>query len=247
MFMKLTITEFENVLTAKDHAGRKALFKNRHASCIIITLSGRIIFTFDGGYVVSEKNNPVFLPEGLTYVNECIEDAHSLVFNFHIAEKDVSPHNLSGIPESQAIEKYNSIKEADSSICPSKYARIFSELYSLIFIASKSTSAVSGTDAILQTALSYITENYADSNLTSGKIASHCYISEIYLRKIFAQKKNTTPHRVLTEIRMKTAYSLAMEKRPIKEIAKAVGYSDIYQFSRAYKKHFGYPPSKTIL
>ena len=31
----------------------------------------------------------------------------------------------------------------------------------------------------------------------------------------------------------------------VKEIAAAVGYSDIYQFSRAYKRHFGFPPSKT--
>ena len=31
----------------------------------------------------------------------------------------------------------------------------------------------------------------------------------------------------------------------IHEIAHLVGYADIYQFSRAYRRYFGFPPSKT--
>ena len=47
----------------------------------------------------------------------------------------------------------------------------------------------------------------------------------------------------LTKIRMEKAKFMIEEKRPLTEIALSVGYSDIYQFSRAYKKFYGYSPS----
>ena len=53
-----------------------------------------------------------------------------------------------------------------------------------------------------------------------------------------------TPFRLLMDLRMKKAYEMLLEKRPIKEIASSVGYSDIYQFSRAYKRYFGYAPTE---
>jgi len=34
------------------------------------------------------------------------------------------------------------------------------------------------------------------------------------------------------------------ERRSVSETALAVGYSDIYQFSRCYRRYYGYPPSK---
>ena len=66
------------------------------------------------------------------------------------------------------------------------------------------------------------------------------------MRKLFAEKMNTTPFNYITKVRMEHAHDLARERFPINEIAHLVGYADIYQFSRAYKKHFGYSPSKTV-
>ena len=86
--------------------------------------------------------------------------------------------------------------------------------------------------------------NYQQSALTAGKVAAHCFISEIYLRKLFNKKYGTTPFKMLTDIRMKKAYLLTKEKRPIKEIAASVGYGAVCQFSRAYKKYYGKPPSE---
>ena len=111
----------------------------------------------------------------------------------------------------------------------------------------KKAALEAGADGILKRAMEYMNANFSDAGLTIKEIASHCYISEIYLRKIFEQKKNTTPHRVLTDIRMKKAYCYMLENRPVREAALNTGYSDVYQFSRAYKRHFGYPPSKTGL
>ena len=57
--------------------------------------------------------------------------------------------------------------------------------------------------------------------------------------------RHSPPDVVLTDLRMDEARAMLEEKRPIKEVIGRVGYSDVYQFSRAYKRHFGFPPSKT--
>ena len=90
----------------------------------------------------------------------------------------------------------------------------------------------------------FMNQAYGRSGLTVEEIAQHCCISQVYLRKLFARELATTPFRYLTEIRMEHARMLAEEKRPLKEIAARVGYGDVFQFSRAYKRHFGYSPSR---
>ena len=92
-------------------------------------------------------------------------------------------------------------------------------------------------------AIEFMYESYADSSLLVSDISDYLFISEIYLRKLFLKKYNTTPFKYLTKIRMEQAKYLAAEKIPVGEIALHVGYSDIYQFSRAYKRFYGYSPS----
>ena len=48
----------------------------------------------------------------------------------------------------------------------------------------------------------------------------------------------------LFDIRMQRAALLAKEKRPLAEIAAQSGYSDVFQLSRAFRRRFGYPPSR---
>ena len=118
------------------------------------------------------------------------------------------------------------------------------ELYAIaseLFIKKETLSA---SDKVLTEAIEFMMANYHDSSLTVTKIAENSYISEIYLRKLFEKKYATTPFKMLTDIRMKKAYLLVKEKRPVKEIACEVGYSAIYQFSRAYKKYYGVSPSE---
>jgi iron complex transport system substrate-binding protein len=92
---------------------------------------------------------------------------------------------------------------------------------------------------VVEKALIYMKANYWNSNLTIKTISDNCNVSEIYLRKLFEKHLKNTPFRELTKVRMNRAKLMIEEKRPLLEVALSVGYSDIYQFSRAYKKYFG--------
>ncbi|MBQ6893188.1 MAG: helix-turn-helix transcriptional regulator, partial [Clostridia bacterium] len=131
------------------------------------------------------------------------------------------------------------------NLIPQKNILIMKELYTIAGELFSVKTKQSASDKILTDAVEYMMANYHDASLTVEKVAAHCFISEIYLRKLFDKKYGTTPFKKLCEIRMKKAYLLTKEKRPVKEIAASVGYSAVYQFSRAYKKYYGKSPSET--
>ncbi len=238
------IKRFVNCFYARDPKGRKKVFENRKFACFILTLKGKICFTSKGKSIITSESGAVFLPQGLSYTNECLEDAQSFVFNFVTEEEYAEPFALTALSPKIARDCYDSIKKASDSLAPQKNMTIMKELYSIAEELFSKKAKLSAADEIFINATEYMMKNYHDTTLTIEKIAAHCYISEIYLRKLFEKKGGTTPFKVLTEIRMKKAYLLAKEKRPVKEIAEEVGYSAVYQFSRAYKRYYGKSPSE---
>lgn len=239
------ITDFVNCFYARDKKGRKIEFQSRRAACFILTMQGKIAFTAGKTTVFADPQHAVFLPEGLCYTNECLADAESVVFNFYTKTPSSEPRALTALPAVRAKEAYKAVKKASASLSAKSHAVIFRELYALaseLFAAAETPAA---SDAIVTRAVEYMMENYADASLTVGSVAAACFISEIYLRKLFTKKYGTTPFKILTDIRMKKAYLLAKEKRPVGEIATAVGYGAVCQFSRAYKRYYGCVPSET--
>ena len=239
-----TIRDFNNALHVFDLRGKRLVFKDRYADGFIVTFCGRIRFSCEQGSLIADREHSVFLPRGLSYVNECEEDAESLVFNFYAEGTSQLPQSLTPVHEFFAINCFDTIEKA-TRLRDGGRLLILSEMYSLADRLLAAPSNMSATQEIPTIALAYMAEHYAEPSLTVKHIADACYVSEVYLRKLFVRYRGVTPFKALQELRMERARVLAKEKRPVGEIAAAVGYSDIYQFSRAYRKFFGYPPSET--
>ena len=242
---QFVITGFSMPYYAVDPKGRKIEMENRYAACFIITVSGAIRITYGEGTVVSSPAHPVFLPRGLSYSNVAIEDAESYVFNFRTLSDGYPPCELSAVPEIFVRNCFETVKNVACAHSAQSFALGLHELYSLVHALFSAPTPSGGADHILDTAIQYMRKHHTDPELRISEVAAACYVSEIYLRKLMQRRLGTTPFRVLTDIRMKQARLLAREKRPIKEIAPAVGYSDVFSFSRAYKHYFGIPPSET--
>ena len=240
----LLISDFLSAIRVHDAKGREVRFENRHAASFILTVKGEIRFTFEGGSIVSCPKQGVFLPKGLTYTNKCLENAESYMFNFDTLSVHAHPHALSPLPEERISEAFLMLKLLNEKNSFHARLRIFEELYRLADRLFPAESAESHADRILSDAIDFIHKNCSDASLTVRMISDSLFISEIYLRKLFSKKLGTTPGRFLTEVRMKKARQLALEKRAIGEIALLSGYSDVYQFSRAFKRFYGCPPSK---
>ena len=81
--------------------------------------------------------------------------------------------------------------------------------------------------------------------MTVSLVAKHLYISETYLRRIFQQEKGVSPKQFITSLRLERAKALLNAGYdPVGVIAEKVGFRDAKNFATAFKKAFGYPPSR---
>lgn len=97
----------------------------------------------------------------------------------------------------------------------------------------------------------YNGKDYIDSYFTSAlsieSIAIEVGLSEYHFFRLFKSVFSVSPHQYIIQKRLWFAKSiLKKEQLDISSVSVLSGFSDIYSFSKAFKKHFGYSPSKTL-
>ena len=82
-------------------------------------------------------------------------------------------------------------------------------------------------------------------DISVKSIADQLNIDRSYFANVFKNDTGMSPSQYIISYRMKKAYNLlSSEKYSISIIAASVGYSDLFTFSRSFKKFFGVPPQK---
>lgn len=91
----------------------------------------------------------------------------------------------------------------------------------------------------LRVATDFINANYFD-NMGLDQIAEAARISVSHLHMLFRSHLAESPHQYLIKKRMRAAsHALATSNLPIKVVAAEVGYANVENFCRAFRKHFG--------
>lgn len=134
-----------------------------------------------------------------------------------------------------------------TDILISSVTTVFSEPVKTL-VSPESTSLFVGRSSysdvqLIQRVYDYILNNL-NSPLPSSKQLSRIFGSNDYkLKSGFKLLYNTSIYQFYTSERMKRAHLLIQEtKIPLKSIASMNGFSSYPNFSRAFKKHFGYTP-----
>lgn len=97
------------------------------------------------------------------------------------------------------------------------------------------------SDYVARTA-GYIRNNYA-MPVAIASIASMIGIDRRYLCRIFSEKIGMTPKEYLVSIRLERAAELLRSGSiSVGDIARSVGYEDVFNFSKMFKKKFGVSP-----
>lgn len=90
----------------------------------------------------------------------------------------------------------------------------------------------------------YIVENIEQS-IDLNEMAKLADMSVNNFHKLFKQAMNDTPIQYIKKIRLEKAKRLILfNKMKVIEASSAVGYDNVSQFSREFKRHYGYPPSQ---
>ena len=94
----------------------------------------------------------------------------------------------------------------------------------------------------------HIIQNYSDCNYSLGDYLNSLPFSYDYLIKLFKKELGVTPHKYLTDTRLRAAADCltAAQGYNISEIARLCGFREPLYFSRLFKKKYGVSPSYYI-
>ncbi|MEI8340081.1 MAG: AraC family transcriptional regulator [Verrucomicrobiota bacterium] len=100
--------------------------------------------------------------------------------------------------------------------------------------------------ATYQRCRKYIEENFLQVH-TLKEVAVACHIDLAYLCRLFQRFGRQSPFQYLQHLRMNRAVDLLQNSnRMVKDVAQELGFSDPYNFSRAFKRVFGVYPGHLL-
>lgn len=173
--------------------------------------------------------------------------ADSLVQLFRLAVKDRVAFFLENFPAKDLPHKYCA---SLLNITEDEYleARVlFENSNSLSSTSINFEDHFNDSPYIAYKIKAFILKNLSNSEFgDTRKIANHFYITDRTLNRQFTKTFGTTVSKFILKRRMETAYKLLYEKGGhVGETAIAVGYKNIFHFSRSFKKYFGHSPKET--
>lgn len=90
----------------------------------------------------------------------------------------------------------------------------------------------------------YIDENW-EKKISIAELAEKYKINKTYLKEIFKECFNISPHKYIVNLRLEKSKELLKNKEiKIEDIAFMTGFSSSGRYSESFKKNYGYLPSK---
>lgn len=98
----------------------------------------------------------------------------------------------------------------------------------------------------LQKGKQLMDQGYA-SPLNMASVAAEATLSEYHFFRLFKMVYGTSPNQYLLKKRLEKAYQwLQNGYGPVSSVALQAGFTDVFGFSKAFKKQYGFSPSRLI-
>lgn len=244
---QLVITRVHSASTIYTEKNMHAKRENRPCWAIIIKFEGETVYTVDGKKYVSNANNIFILPKGSSYEWMCTEAGHFADIEF---ECDITYDKLLRFNVKSCEKLLNMFREIEYKQLikkPMYEIESIRDCYSIILKLISSSEKKYSTNAKqkkILPAVEYIAKHY-NERLTNETLAGVCGLSTVYFRKLFTDIFGISPMTYIQGIRIKKAKEmLRSDFGSISDVAQSLGYTSIYDFSRAFKKHTGMAPMK---
>lgn len=243
----LIITNVYSVTTLYSEMDMKIKRNDRSCWAIVIKYEGETTYTSGKNFYRSDIHNLVILPKGCSYEWHCTHPGHYSIIEF---ESDLVCNDLFtfSVGNSEKILKLFKEMEYKRTLRHPMYEiESIRDTYSVLLLMmqqmQKKYLPTEKTSKI-NPALEYIANNYNQS-IKNDVLAGLCNLSTVYFRKLFTEIIGTSPISYVHELRIKKAKEmLKSDYGNITNVAESLGYLNIYDFSRTFKKHTGISPTK---
>lgn len=237
----LTLTNVHAVnrfYNSSEAHGRQAC---RPRWALIFRYEGRTLYRSGGHTLLSDPEHVILLPRGSAYQWQCTEGGHVVSMEF---ECDLTGQTALCIPVTEARlvhERFDALEHTFALHRPRP--AVLRDAYALLALFASGDYLPSTQQARLCEAADYMAL-HLDRTVTNAELAALVDLSEVYFRKLFTRHFGCPPIAYHQQLRIRKACQLLEgDAGSISDIAAALGYPNIYDFSRAFKKRVGVSPS----
>ena len=223
--------------------------KKRPLWALVIKYEGETRYKTGGMEYISNINNIVILPKGCDYDWRCTESGHFSIIEFECNKScsEIFSFNVkNGEAYLEAIKKMEIDRAFKKTACKLDEFKNLYSLISSILKTSEKKYIPSEREKRIFRAIEYIAQNY-NKHITNIELADVCGLSAVYFRKLFRDITGMPPIKYVQLFKIKKAKEmLKSDYSSITDIAYSLGYNNVYEFSRDFKKYTGISPSKYV-
>jgi AraC-like DNA-binding protein len=218
-----------------------------HAHFLTFRISGTKQFHTKGAEkpFVSGVNSITYIPRGLAYEEETLEDGYMLALHFALLED--TPAEAFILHPASPISYRNLFEELAGSyrVGAERDYRSMALLYEL-FAMCRHESDRAARHAVprrIRTALTRINSDFADPELSVAALAEEAGVSEVYFRRLFKECYGVSAVRYRLERRLSRACEyLTFTDTPISEISDMLGFGDTSYFIKCFRERYSVSP-----
>lgn len=243
----LIITKIHSISTMYTEKNTGAKRNNRPVWAFVIKYEGETRYKSNGREYISNTNNIAILPKGCDYDWCCVESGHFSIIEFECDKScsGIFTFNVkNGETYLEIVKKMEIDRALRKNTCKLDE---FKNLYSLISYLLKTIEkkyVPSDREQKISKAIEYIAQNY-NKHICNDELADVADLSVVYFRKLFKDTMGMSPIRYVRMFKIKKAKEmLKSDYSSITDIAFSLGYNNVYEFSRDFKKCTGISPSK---
>ncbi len=207
---------------------------------------GRIVFS-DGTTFERVPGDISFIPKGSSYHLEVDKPFNTFTISFSLTEDiNAKPFIFHAQNNPKLCERFKTVLKVWNAKKPGYRERALSELYQIIYTMKKhyfTDYLPKEKYNVIKPAMEYIHENYHSKRIKVEYLAEMCKITPEYFRDIFKRLYGTSPLDYIQNLQINHAKQLMDSGAyTISEIAEMLGFDELSQFSRKFKKVAGISP-----
>ena len=247
LLSNLVITKVRSVSTLYNLESKKSKRNDRPCWAVVIKYEGETVYTSNGKTFLSDLNHMVVLPKGCSYEWHCTRSGHYSIIEFECEKSFEEPFSFF-VKNSEKIRKmFKDLEYKRNLKNPTVEIESIRDSYSILLMLMHNQSELYLTAEKQQKiapAVEYISQHY-NENLTNDLLARVTGMSTVYFRKLFTKMMGISPIAYAHRLRVEKAKEiLRSDYGTLSDVAQSLGYSSLYDFSRAFKRHTGVSPSR---
>ena len=244
--MNINLQNLLSIYTYRSERKSWTSKNQRSVSVVSYQVDGHYNHTFPFGVLEVKKDCVFTINPNDPYLVERLTEGSSICFTF-TSETPISTELIDCSSDPRFLILFRKLLKYKNLSDESTYYKALSVAYEILALITEKRNAGYYQESKNKPFIElrdYLAENFGDSALNLKELSEKYGFSDKYFRDRFRELFGSTPTQYLIGLRLnEAARLLGGGTHTVSEVAEQVGFSDIYYFSRLFKKRFNSSPT----